>query len=83
MTTRAMAQGFIEGTLEDYRMAAAFATDFLFSRFDALVAAARNVSELGEARWAAGTSIRSPPRPRGGGACERRRLLYRVAVLGR
>ena len=42
-----MAQGFIEGTLEDYRMASAFATAFRFARFDALAAPVRNVSALG------------------------------------
>ena len=43
----AKAEGAIEGTLEDYRMASDFATAFRFSRFDARAAPVRNVSALG------------------------------------
>ena len=42
----AKAEGAIEGTLEDYRMAFDFATAFRFSRFNALTAPVRNVSAL-------------------------------------
>jgi hypothetical protein len=47
VTTRAMAEGAIEGVLQDYRVASDFATGFRFSRFDALTAGVRNVSALG------------------------------------
>ena len=47
VTTRAKAEGAIEGSLEDYRMASDFATAFRFSRFDAVTAPVRNVSALG------------------------------------
>jgi len=46
VTTRAKAEGAIEGTLEDYRVAANFATAFRYSRFDATSAPVRNVSAL-------------------------------------
>ena len=46
MTTRAKAEGAIEGTLEDYRVATGFATAFRFSRFDLTSAPVRNVSAL-------------------------------------
>eukprot|EP00966_Prymnesium_polylepis_P256772 5931392-Prymnesium_polylepis.1 len=46
VTTRAKAEGAIEGTLEDYRMASDFATAFRFSRFDVTFARVRNVSAL-------------------------------------
>ena len=46
VTTAAKGEGAIEGTLEDYRMASDFATAFRYSRFDAVKAAARNVSAL-------------------------------------
>ena len=47
VTTKAKAEGAIEGRLEDYRLTSAFATTFQFSRFDTIVASARNVSMLG------------------------------------
>lgn len=46
VTTRAKAEGAIEGVLEDYRMVDEFATAFRFSRFDALAAPPRNVTAL-------------------------------------
>lgn len=46
VTTRAKAEGAIEGCLDDYRMASEFAMAFRFSRFDATNAPARNVSAL-------------------------------------
>jgi hypothetical protein len=46
VTTKAKAEGAIEGVLEDYRLRSSFATNFRFSRFDALAAPARNVSAL-------------------------------------
>jgi len=46
VTTRAQAEGAIESTLEDYHMASDFATGFRFSRFDAVAAGPRNVSEM-------------------------------------
>ena len=46
VTTRAQAEGAIEGDAEDYRMASDFATDFRFSRFDAVAAAPRNTTAL-------------------------------------
>ena len=47
VTTRAQAEGAIEGSAEDYRMTFDFATNFRFSRFDATTAGVRNVSMLG------------------------------------
>jgi len=47
VTTRANAEGAIEGVLEDYRVRSDFATAFRFSRFDAVAAPVRNVSALG------------------------------------
>jgi hypothetical protein len=47
VTTHAKAQGAIEGTLEEYRMASNFVTAFRYSRFDALASAVRNVTALG------------------------------------
>ena len=49
VTTRANAEGAIEGVLEDYRVRSDFATAFRFSRFDAVAAPVRNVSALGGA----------------------------------
>jgi hypothetical protein len=46
ITTRAKAEGAIEGTLDNYRVASGFATAFRFSRFDATSAPTRNVSAL-------------------------------------
>ena len=46
ITTRARAEGAIEGSAEDYRVASDFATAFRFSRFDAVRAGTRNVSAL-------------------------------------
>ena len=46
VTTKAMAEGAIEGKLSDYRVASEFCTDFKFSRFDATWAPVRNVSAL-------------------------------------
>ena len=60
VTTRAAAQGFMEGALDDYRMASSFATAFRFSRFDARAAGVRNVSAL------AGTVLRRREHPHPG-----------------
>ena len=49
MTTRAKAEGAIEGVLEDYRMTSDFSTAFRFLSCDALAALVRNVSALGGA----------------------------------
>jgi hypothetical protein len=46
ITTRAKAEGAIEGALGDYRVASEFSTAFRFSRFDSIAAGVRNVSEL-------------------------------------
>ena len=47
MTTKAQAEGFIEGNFMDYKMTEVFATAFKFSRFDArLPVPPRNVSAL-------------------------------------
>ena len=47
VTTRAKAEGAIEGRLDDYRVRSDFATAFRFSRFDAASAPVRNASALG------------------------------------
>mmetsp|Transcript_59220 Transcript_59220/g.162474 ORF Transcript_59220/g.162474 Transcript_59220/m.162474 type:complete len:123 (-) Transcript_59220:414-782(-) len=47
VTTRARAEGAIEGTLDDYRVRSDFGTAFRFSRFDSSAALVRNVSALG------------------------------------
>jgi hypothetical protein len=46
VTTRAKAEGAIEGTLEHYKVSSDFATEFTFSRFDRISAPVRNVSAL-------------------------------------
>jgi len=46
MTTEAQAEGAIEGTGVDYMMSGPFATDFKYSRFNAVKAAHRDVSRL-------------------------------------
>ncbi|KAL1530902.1 hypothetical protein AB1Y20_001793 [Prymnesium parvum] len=46
VTTRAMAEGAIEGSASDYRMPSKFATAFKYSRFDSIAAAPRNTSLL-------------------------------------
>ena len=46
VTTKAMAEGAIEGVAADYAMAGPFATAFKFSRFDATSAKPRDVSKL-------------------------------------
>jgi len=46
VTTKAMAEGAIEGVAADYAMEDKFATAFKFSRFDAVKAAPRDVSKL-------------------------------------
>jgi len=46
VTTKAKAEGAIEGTLDDYRVRSNFATAFRFSRFDAHAARPRNVRAL-------------------------------------
>jgi len=51
VTTKAMAEGAIEGHHSDYELAAPFATEFRFSRFDALKAHSRDVSKLSGKKW--------------------------------
>jgi len=46
VTTKAMAEGAIEGVASDYEMEHKFATAFKFSRFDAVTAKPRDVSKL-------------------------------------
>ena len=46
MTTRAMAEGSIEGVWQDYVMPSPFATSFKFSRFGVTKAPPRNVTAL-------------------------------------
>jgi ELWxxDGT repeat protein len=46
ITTKAMAEGAIEGVAADYKMAGKFATDFAFSRWGKTEAAPRDVSKL-------------------------------------
>jgi len=46
ITTRAKAEGAIEGSLEAYRVTSDFSTAFRYSRFDATAAPVRNVSAL-------------------------------------
>jgi len=46
VTTKAMAEGAIEGRAVDYRMGSKFATEFRFSRFDAVKAAPRDTNKL-------------------------------------
>lgn len=46
VTTKAMAEGAIEGSAADYVMPSPFATDFKFSRFDATAAKPRDVASL-------------------------------------
>jgi len=53
ITTSAMAEGAIEGVASEYKMAHRFATDFKYSRFDALKAAPRNATLLSGAKHAA------------------------------
>uniref|UniRef100_A0A7S3EVJ9 Uncharacterized protein n=1 Tax=Haptolina ericina TaxID=156174 RepID=A0A7S3EVJ9_9EUKA len=59
ITTRARAEGAIEGCAEDYRVASDFATAFRFSRFDAVRASTRNVSALNRSRAAAARTAKS------------------------
>ena len=44
VTTHAQAEGAIVGTMDDYLMDDAFATDFAFTRWDTVVASPRKVS---------------------------------------
>jgi hypothetical protein len=53
ITTSAMAEGAIEGVASEYKMYHRFATDFKYSRFDALKAAPRNTTLLRGAKHAA------------------------------
>jgi fibro-slime domain-containing protein len=46
MTTKAMAEGAIEGEVADYKMPGPFATEYKYSRFDATKAQHRDVSKL-------------------------------------
>jgi len=55
-TTKAQAEGAIEGTWTDYKMEAKFATQFKYTRFDATSAMHRDVSKLAGSKHAAGNS---------------------------
>jgi hypothetical protein len=46
VTTKAMAEGAIEGKASEYKMAGKFDIDFLYTRFDKLLAKPRDVSKL-------------------------------------
>lgn len=46
MTTHAQAEGAIEGAITDYKMQAPFATEFAYSRFDAISASRRDPKKL-------------------------------------
>jgi len=50
VTTKAMAEGAIEGVASDYEVEDKFATDFKYSRFDAVAAKPRDISLLKGAR---------------------------------
>jgi len=52
VTTKAMAEGAIEGTANDYEMDDKFSTQFKYSRFDAMAAKPRDVSKLSGAHKA-------------------------------
>merc|ERR1712118_390383 len=53
VTTKAMAEGAIEGVAADYEMGGPFETDFKYSRFDAVAAKPRDISALKGHRSAA------------------------------
>merc|ERR1719229_1666281 len=55
-TTKAQAEGAIEGTWTDYKMESKFATQFKYTRFDATSAMHRDVSKLTGSKHAAGNS---------------------------
>merc|ERR1712039_1103457 len=55
-TTKAQAEGAIEGTWTDYKMESKFATTFKYTRFDATSAKHRDVSKLAGARHASSQS---------------------------
>jgi len=46
LTTKAQAEGAIEGNATDYRLSSPFSTHFRFSRFDAVVSAPRDIKGL-------------------------------------
>jgi len=50
ITTEAQAEGAIEGSGDDYRVADLFGTEFRYSRFAARKAAPRNISSLSGAK---------------------------------
>jgi len=56
-TTKAQAEGAIEGTWTDYKMDSKFATQFKYARFDATSAMHRDVSKLTGSKHAAGNSL--------------------------
>merc|ERR1712087_1001678 len=53
-STKAQAEGAIEGTWTDYKMQSKFATDFKYTRFDLFSAVHRDVSKLTGKKHAAG-----------------------------
>merc|ERR1711988_1400047 len=58
VTTKAMAEGAIEGSAPDYKMSSMYATDYKYSRFDATTAKPRDVSKLaGAEKFKAGASF--------------------------
>jgi len=63
VTTRAMAEGAIEGVAADYAMEDKFATAFKFSRFDAVKAAPRDTSRLTGRRTAGGVGAAAGTSP--------------------
>ena len=68
-TTKAQAEGAIEGSGDDYKLDDVFGTDFKYARFNAAAAAPRNVSALsGPKRAAHGLARDSWQRARIGAA---------------
>lgn len=57
VTTRAKAEGAIEGSSEMYRIRSPFSTNFAYSRFRAREAAARNTSALRRARVSSASNV--------------------------
>ena len=63
ITTEAQAEGAIEGSGDDYKVADFFGTDFKYRRFDALEAAPRSIAALsGTKRFVANPLAQTPAR---------------------
>ena len=58
---QAQAEGAIEGTWTDYKLASDFATDFKYSRFDSVAAKPRDVSKLSGEKKAIDASFTKTP----------------------